>query len=431
MMKLAGNIKLIFSLALLDGKGRRKQARFLLILTVLTLSIFLLVNSLMASLVEGINNIMYKPYGRVVSIIADTYDYEEQMSLLKEKYADDDMVEQVFWHIYSRSVTWLESDLTGTSSQEVQFMTAVDELEKYLVEGVAKPEQGQILVPKYLYSMGNYNEYTYADGSELLGKVLTFEVSNAEGTEYKQYSFQVAGVYDNVKSGSGNDVFCINEQDAFELDGFYGYRSEESIRAEMEEYNIPEEQYENMLHQYAIGFYISADYDLTEAIKEIEAETGAYPQLQMRPAGGLGAYFEFIAFLGNVIVFMLGITAVIVLVVTILRDLRNRRGQFALRYACGYSRPIQIAAYVLEKIWILGKACLIGILATIIGVMAGNYMIQHIVPFYMRDIHLYLHGSVAGQAICAVLAGGVLCILIAVPGIVRICPAETLKKEER
>lgn len=424
-------IKSVFSIALLDEKSRRKRTRLLFILTTATLTVFLLVNSLVESLIEGIQNIVYQPYGRVVSIIADTYTYEDEMRKLEEKYGESDEIEQIFWHIYSRSVTWLDSELVGTHTQTVEFVTAVDELEQYLLEGKAKPGQGEILVPKYLYDVGGFGKYSCADGSELLGKTLTFEVKNVyRKDETREYSYKVAGVYDNVNSGTGGASFCINEMDAFELDCFYGYRTEESIREEMETYGIPEEGYENMHWQHAIGFYVSQDYDLQEVMDKIRIDTGKDVHFFVTPAKDIIDYYEFIIFLGNIIVFMLGITAVLVLVISIFRDLRERKGQFALRYAFGYSRGMQFASYVLEKIWILGQSCVAGITVTVVAVLAGNYIIQHIAPFYKRNIDLYLHWNEVFTAVCVVVCGVIFCILVSAPGILGIHPAKTLKKEE-
>lgn len=423
------NISQIISLALLDGNSRKKKTRFLFLLTAIALTLFMVVNSLVGSLINGVNGIVNKPYGRVFSILADVDDYEKEMQEIKEKYSESEEIGQVFWHIYVRPVDWLNSELVGQTPQRVDLVTAVDALEDYILEGKAHPERGEILVPKFLYDMGECNKYTYRDGSKLMGKTLTFRVQNMNTEETKEYSYKVVGVYDNVKCS--NKDFCINEMDAMEMDEFYWfYKQEERIRAEMEKYDIPEEEYSMMLQGHVIGFYVSPGYDVEEVRQRVIEDTRKSANLQTMPADDIVAYYGFIVYLGNIIVLILGITAVIVLAVTILRDLRQRRGQIALRYACGYSKGFQIAAYIVEQFMLLCKACLTGVVLTEVVILGGNYIISHIVSFYMRDIRLYLDWGAITAAVCVVFLCGLFCLLVTIPGIRRIHSAETLKKEE-
>lgn len=422
-------IKEVFSLAYTDGKSRRKNSRLLYGLVTFTLVLYLVVNTLAGSLAAGVTDIVEKPYGRVFSILTDAANYKQEMKDVKEKYANSPEIGEIAWHIYSRSAIWKESDLVGESPHPVLLGTSLDALEPYLKEGKL-PGKGEVIVPEYLYDLGVYDQYSCADGSELMGQEITFEVENTHEMGMREYTFQVVGVYDNVRSGGSNDFFCINEQDALEIDDFYGcYGQEDHIRRQMEEYNLPEEEYDRMLWNHAIQFYVNPGYDVEEVMTKISGELGKNTSLFVTPVGSIVGFYQFVIYLGDAMAVLLGITAVIVLVVTILRELRNRRGQFALRYACGYTKSMQMCAYLLENTWILLKACLTGLAIVVVVMLAGQYIILHIVPFYMRDVRLFIPWSVMGVSLVSVILGGVLCLIVSIPGILKIKAAETLKKE--
>lgn len=434
-------VKFIFSIAYLDMKSRKKRTRLLFTLIVFSVTLFLVLNSLITSLKEDVENIVYKPYGRVISVTADYETYGNEMTRFKEVYEGKYGIEQLFWHIFSRSVVWTNAEIVGVPSLEVSLMTAVDELENYLVEGNAKPGTGEMIVPKYLYDVGIYGQYNCADGSELLGQTLCFEVASPyDGEPAREFRFKVVGVYDNVKSGSGSGsgAFCISSQDALSIDYCGNYKSEEEIQQELvqlkEAYQLSDADcdamYESMHWQPEIGFYVSAEYDLDEVVERLEVELGRAVHIFQIPVDSIADYYDFIIFLGNLIVGMLGMTVTIVLVVTILRDLRERKGQFALRYACGYTRGEQCVAYILETLLLLGKACLTGGIITAIILMAGNYIINHIVPFYMRGTELRIHPDVVLITAGAVICGSIFSVLLAIPGVFGVHTAEILKQEE-
>lgn len=431
---------MIFSVAVQDGKSRRKKKRLLSALTVSTVTLFLLVNSLVGSLKNGIESIAYKSYGRVVSFEADYKDYEGEMERLKAGYENTEAVGQVFWYTSNAPATWKGSDLVGVPSEEVELRTYLVDFDQYISEGKGQPEQGQIVVPKYLYNMGIYSQYNCTDGAELLGETLTFRVHSdySEEEKSREYQFEVVGVIDNIAADAPADYFYLNEQDVLEMDKYRYYLSEECMQVEMlemEMYGELDEEtyqrtYELLYWEPRIGFFISPEYDLDEMIVTLREELGKDVIWDTKPAQSLVDYYDFIIYLGNVIVVMLGITVAVVLAVTILRDIRERKGQFALRYACGYSRSTQCLAYIIEQMLLLGRACLVSVAVTAVVLAAGNHVMNHIVPFYMRNIHMQIPWNTAWMAVAAVCCGSVFCVVVSAPGILRMRVAETLKQEE-
>lgn len=348
-------IKNIVTMAWIDEKSHRKQSICLKILVIVAVVLFVGVNSLASSLKDGVNDIINKPYGRIFSITADINDYEEEIQQYQELFAEREDIQQVFWHMYIRPAVWKNADIVSENSVNIDMVTAVAALEDYMVAGTAQVNPGEILVPKYLFDMGKYDEYTYGDGEELLGKNITLELKSTNTSETREYTYHVVGVYDNLRIQ--NSDFCICEADVLKLD-------------------------------------------------------------------------EFIAYLGSMLSVLLGITAIILLAVTVLRDLRLRKGEMAYRYSCGYAREGQLCSFILEKIFLLGEAVVIGLILAEMILLGGNYIIAHIVSLYYRHIQLHINITTLMQCIGIVFGGGMLCLFTAVPGILHLKPAEALKNQE-
>lgn len=157
----------------------------------------------------------------------------------------------------------------------------------------------------------------------------------------------------------------------------------------MEEYDILEEEFEMLLNTHVIVFLASPGYDTRTLRNEIEEIFGKITTNFIEPAGDLTAYYEFIAYLGSMLSVLLGITAIILLAVTVLRDLRLRKGEMAYRYSCGYAREGQLCSFILEKIFLFGEAVVIGlILAEMI--LLGGITLSHILYRYIIGIFNYI-----------------------------------------
>ena len=107
------SIRIVFSLAKLDGFGRKKLTRVLFLMTIFSVLIFLLVNSLISSLIISMEDIIHKPYGRMVNIIAGADSYNETMEYCKEIFSEEAAIGEIFWHIFEIDVEWENSDILG------------------------------------------------------------------------------------------------------------------------------------------------------------------------------------------------------------------------------------------------------------------------------------------------------------------------------
>ncbi len=432
------SIRIVFSLAKLDGFGRKKLTRVLFFMTIFSVLIFLLVNSLISSLIISMEDIIHKPYGRMVNIIAGADSYNETMEYCKEIFSEEAGIGEVFWHIFEIDVEWENSDILGIQSQMMKVTTKIQAMDRYLVDGTEELGEGEIWIPKYLYGLGNYNDYTYADGAELLGKEIILTVKNNYVEENKEYVFRVTGVYDNVKASTENSLFCLCERDALDIYEFKTcYQNETYIREILKEAGLDESwegyqmNYESLRQPHYIGFYIKEKYSVSDISAKIEEATGesCFPFYERDET--LIQYYQFIIDLSNIIVFILGVTTVIVLVVFVIRDLRTRYNQIAIRYAYGYSISLQVIAFIVEKIQVLAKAATTAIVITIVMIAAGNYIIQNIMPFYRRGIVLHLDWKAVEVVLTGILAGVLICVGCCINGIRKLNIVETLKREER
>lgn len=427
-------IKTVFSLAKLDGECRKKSTGILFYMVVLSLLIFLTVNSLISSIINSIEDIIHKPYGRMVSILTGIDTYEDEMEYYQEVFSEESGIGEIFWHTSTMEVRWNNSDILGMQDQNVMVTTKIKAMDDYPADGSTLLEKGEILIPKYLYGMGDYNNYTYADGGMLVGQQLIMTVKNQYTEEKREYSFKVAGTYDNVRASTGNNLFCLYEDDALEIYEFVNcYGEDEYIKETLRGYGMEDdkEAYDSLRQRHYIGFYINEGYSVSDVCDKIEKVSGevCFPFYGKNET--LIIYYEFVIYLSNIIVMILGTAAVIILVVLIVRDLKSRYGQIALRYACGYSIGLQTLSFIIEKIEVLIKSALTAIITTVILLIAGNYIIQNVLPFYDRSITLNIDWGTMLIVIASIVAGSLVCIICSLSGMRKLNITETLKREER
>ena len=427
-------IKTLFSLAKLDEKCRVNSTRALFFLIMLSFFFFLTINSFVSSIVENLESIIYKPYGRVVNIIAGTDTYEEKMEQYQKLFSEEPGIGQIFWHTSVLAVIWNNSDILGVQSQDIMVTSKIEAIDKYLSDGSAELEKGEILIPKYLFGMGKYNEYTFADGKELVGKDILLTVKNSYTEESKEYTFRVAGTFNNLKASTGNNIFCLNEGDALELYEYINCYNEDIWINEILKglgQEDDKETYESLRKNHYIGFYINEGYSISEVSEKIEqiSQEICFPFFQRDNT--LIEFYKFIIYLSNIIVVILGAAALIILLVSVMRDLKSRYGQIAMRYACGYRISFQLLSFLTEKIGILLKAAAAAAGLTVILLLAGNYIIQNIMPFYQRNIVLSMNWKALLCMIFGMLAGAMLCIVFSLRGMLKLNITATLKKEGR
>ena len=415
----------------IDRECRRKESSLLIVLICVTLFIFLMVNSMIKSIECGILDVVYQPYGNMYYIIVN-HQNETRWDEWKSEIEQIEGVKQVFYHIMIVEGCWEESDIVGTDSTMINMMTKIDSLDHYIVDGTGELNKGEIIVPKYIYNLGEYNEYTYLDGKELIGRKINIGfVSEYDENIIREYTFVVKGTYDNIKTMCSGDMFCVNEEDARVIYDTVKCQGQETyIHEILSEYGIDNEtEYEQMLQPQYMGISISSGYDREEVKAEIEKTVEEEPMDFMTMDENLVQYFDFIIFVGNIIATMLAIATVIVFIVSIRDDIRKRKKEFALRSALGYQTGLQVMAYIMEKFIICVKGWFFAYLAAGGIIWLGNTIIQKILPFYERNIQIKMTGISIFVPVIILISVFFICIIVSIPEIYRIRIIEILKRE--
>lgn len=421
-------IKTIIRLAIVDERGRKRKNRTFSAFLTLVITFFLLLHSGLESLVNNIQDTINKPYGRTLLTTVTGTDYEEDVKRLKEQLKEIDGVGQVVWN-GSIFASWLNAESVRSNAAEVTFFPALEVLEEYLVDGTCELSEGQILVPKYLFQIGAYNEYNYVDGKELIGNTLEFQMEHRHTGEVVEYEFEVVGTYNNVRSGTGGNAFCINDIDMLKLHQSVSCGSADELVQQLLEQGFTMEEIGVVEDQYSVGIYVLPGYDMTEVMKNIEMKTGQilFPFLQYDQT--MVNFYTFIIKVCDIIMGMLAVTAFVAFVTLVVQELRERKGEMAMRYAIGYSKAIQYAAFLCEKVILFGWVILTGLIITGVGMAATNYVVQSILPFYFRSYRFAYDVNAIGVVMVAVMLGLGIAAIISLFQISKISIAQTLKQE--
>ena len=420
----------LIRLALLDEKSKRKSQRLISILTVLSVSIFLLIHAFLGSVIQGSENIINKPLGRVVFLPLSSGEQEPQMEEIRKKLETKEYVDEIYWHTGVTNAEWENAKVTGKQKVDVNLVSEIQSLQKYIVDGDGHLSEGEILIPKYLYDMGIYDEYTYADGGELVGKTLNFQVTGQYVQETREYSFVVAGTYDNINSACVNNMFFISGDDSMELFLFVKCEGQEAYIEEVTQgYDMSEEAKAEMLQNYMVGISLKPGYDLKKASEEIESCTGiaAFPFMTYNE--NLVLFYTLIIEVADLLMIMFAVTAVIMFFVMLAGELKTLKNQFAIRTACGYTLRQQIGMYIVEKGFFLGRNMIIGMILSAIPVLVYDYIMQKLGSLYDKHICFTFDWGCAGLVVLVIGVCIVAMSVVTICSVRRISVAETLKKE--
>lgn len=421
----------VFAIARTDKKAYRHRTRGVFFLILISMTIFLVVNMLFSYVIDGAESIMNKPYGRTVSIIVNSADKESEMEQICDSLDSMEAVGQIFWHIAVQEVKWENANIIGVTREKIQLASSIDAMQDYVTEGSARLQQGEILVPKYLYDIGIYDDYHYADGSELIGTTVDITVNNRYTDETKSYSFVVAGVYDNIEAKCSSDIFCLSQEDALNIFEYINcYQEEIYIEELANQYGIEnKEELEDLKSPHYVGLYIKTGYDMQTVMAQIEEKTGESVFLFMRSDEVLVEYYDFIRYMCNFLMGMFLFLAALVILAAFWKDINERKEQMALRMTLGYTLKLQMFSFLLEKLQLFLKAVLCSLFLDVCFIFAGNYIIQHWLAFYLKSYKIQF----SIQAFAVIFLGSMLeaaiCIALVLFEVRKISPAQMLKKE--
>ena len=214
-------------------KKRNKTIRKPIIMLSIALLLIFFVNNGLSAVFGTIDSLMNQISARTIIIDVHVPVYEHKKEELNKYFENSsDKIEGIYEG----------NDINIRNLREEYNIYAIDAflpevMKEYTQE--SEPSDGEILIPKYISVDGDSNpEKTMEpiDGEQFIGKTLTFQVSrrNMESYAYidtKDYTFTVAGVFDNVQSGDSG-VAYINQKSMREIEDYAYYYPEEYINDE-------------------------------------------------------------------------------------------------------------------------------------------------------------------------------------------------------
>lgn len=441
------------SMAAEEERCQRKYSRLTLIFMSLAVIIFVVVNSIVGSIRDSVQSLLDKPMGRVLFTVDFAEEMGEVYSQLKEYTGDSDMAGDIFVSSPPQNFAWKDSGETlGRENEEVSFYPYYNQLGEYICDGQAeKPEYGEVILPKYIYGMGIYDDYNYADTGSLVGKEITIIVKDADTGESMEETMKVKGTYDNIKSQC-QTYFLVNDRQMVDWYCFTHQPTQEQImeveeqiaqqQKEMGEefqksidelYGGDVEAYkrEYLGIQTYVCVFVNEEYDIEEAGEMLEDLSGMVWFREIELDSSLMLYFEFIIYMGNLISLLLLAASFSNILIMVSSEVARRKGEFALKRAMGYTLGNIFSVFSVGKFFCFIKASIYAVIITGILILGGNYLIQNIFPFYLRYIHLFYEFRVVLISVAVAAVGTFIGMMTAVPMIKGIDMASVLKREEQ
>ncbi len=429
-------IKELFFAAFQNQRRRKKYTRTVFFLMFLSMVICIGVNSIVISIDGSIRNVTDKPLGKLLQIIDNTED-NSMINVLREELGGLDRIGSIGRLIPFLEVTWYDTeDILYSETATVDVVAYFSGMDEYGISGkYSDIAYGEVLIPEYLYGLGDYSLYEYTSGSLLIGKEIEISIHNNNNEKDYYHTLRIVGTYDNINSDCINKFFFINDLQADEI----YTQTNEDIEIDIEKMkelfkeelkkdpNMIDE--DNYYTKHYIGVYVKNRSDVKE-IQELIDETINQPTFIMQvPDESLLQYFQMILDICRIVVLMLLAVAFASLVITLLTEIKQRNGEIAVYFAMGYSYRGIILMLALEKAIMLFWAGLAAFLFTGAGILGGNYFIQTCLPFYRRTIVLSYDWSMVGSALLVLVVAALVSLFFTAIHIRKFNLADVMKSE--
>jgi ABC-type antimicrobial peptide transport system, permease component len=429
-------IKELFFAAFQNQRRRKKYTRTVFFLMFLSMVICIGVNSIVISIDGSIRNVTDKPLGKLLQIIDNTED-NSMINVLREELGGLDRIGSIGRLIPFLEVTWYDTeDILYSETVNVDVVAYFSGMDEYGISGkYSDIAYGEVLIPEYLYGLGDYGLYEYTSGSLLIGKEIEISIHNNNNEKDYYHTLRIVGTYDNINSGCINKFFFINDLQADEI----YTQTNEDIEIDIEKVkelfkeelkkdpNMIDE--DNYYTKHYIGVYVKNRSDVKE-MQELIDETINQPTFIMQvPDESLLQYFRMILDICQIVVLMLLAVAFASLVITTLTEIKQRNGEIAVYFAMGYSYKSIILMLALEKAIMLFWAGMVAFLFTGAAILGGNYFIQTCLPFYRRTIVLSYDWSMVGIAFLVLAAAALVSLFFTAVHIRKFHLADVMKSE--
>lgn len=413
-----------------DFHAQKKRNRISFVLIMMSLLVFVGVNSAVNSIVKCANSTIYYPEARIAMC---TYMEEDGdvLAQVKEFFKDDKRVKDVFKTADYTEMKWQNTqEYFGVDEVQVEIESFCTPILDYVDKNSIKElEYDEVLVPKYIYEFGKYDEHTYYDGKKLVGKTIELVYCDFGGKEIKTFEVKIVGTYDNIATRIGGDSIFVN-QDFLEEVYMLSYGAElsntEDFKQEMIEMGMDPDTYVVNL-QRKVGIYISEKYDIDEVLSDIHNETGLYFSKSIAVSEETYGFYGYVAFVANLVSFMLLIIAFLNIVISSINEVKARKWEFALKLSMGYTYKDIISIFFVEKVVNMLKSFVVSLVIIAVFSGAATLILHKLLGRYGRILSFGLDVKYVALAIGLVIVAAFSGVISGRNSIKNIEVAEVLK----
>lgn len=398
-------------------KGRKKTGKTMKYLLFTALLIYFIVNSLSSSAKSFTEQIGKVPLARTLTVDDDENDSVYNRILADSR--EDDRLESVYHYITPLVV---HAKTQAGKETVLELKACTDAMKDYLYTGTM-PEEGEILLPQYLYGTDGESRTT----SALVGKKITITVTdwNEKQTELE---YLVCGTYDNIMAVTGNTTAYLVENEAvqaYEI-SMEGIR-DLMLRQMKESGNYNRETYVGYEVQHIVGVQVK-DYKDMDAIKEKYSDLHLSPVMLLEE-NSIEQIAGMVQFVGNLIAVFLLVIALINTMIVVLNDVSGRKKEMALYLTQGYTEGqvtgIILLEYVARMLWAFLMAAIIAfaILTT------ADLAVEKVFGIEYGILHLGFEPVLLPGALAIIIIIMLAVVYQTVKQIRKIIPARELKSE--
>lgn len=398
-------------------KGRKKTGKTMKYLLFTALLIYFIVNSLSSSAKSFTEQISKVPLARTLTVDDDENDSVYNRILADSR--EDDRLESVYHYITPLVV---HAKTQAGKETVLELKACTDAMKNYLYTGTM-PEEGEILLPQYLYGTDEEGGTT----SELVGKKITITVTdwNENQTELE---YLVCGTYDNIMAVTGNTTAYLVENEAVQayeisMEGIWDLM----LRQMKESGNYNRETYVGYEVQHIVGVQVK-DYKDMDAIKEKYSDLHLSPVMLLEE-NSIEQIAGMVQFVGNLIAVFLLVIALINTMIVVLNDVSGRKKEMALYLTQGYTgrqvTGIILLEYAVRMLWAFLMAAIIAFAILTIADSA----VEKIFGIEYGILHLRFEPGLLPGALAIIIIIMLAVVYQTEKQIRKIVPARELKSE--
>lgn len=429
-------IKDVIQCGIQDLRTQKKKNRTAFILLFFSIIVYVGVNSTVKGIKNGSYSVLNGHATRILYMQGND-DSKEEYKYLKEKCKDDERIKEIYIGMaYYTGMVWHNCfDTLGVYSQDMFFSSCYNSLFDYGYMGEKRlPSYNEIILPRYMYEYGIYDEYTYADGDKLIGDTLVFknEAYRYGNENLEEYKLKVIGTYDNItKKYNNNVIFCNTEFMSDIIDEFNQRKWQ--IYQENGDMEITKEMVETNLDVY---LFIEEGYNINDVWSDLNTEI--CKDLNIHPDNHMlkyltymdpevEGYYYYIVTIANLVSIVLLCVAIINILISSLSEIKEREWEFALKQAMGYRYIDIVKIFAVEKIMNVLKSLCVAVIILILYSVVITYYNQSMLEYWKRSWVITIDIKIVIVSMVMVVTAALMGVIVSNFSMGRIKIADKLK----